>query len=62
MNVTKIAIVKQKYAQDIVYAHTDLPEAIAFGGNLTLRFDCAKDTGEKYVRDNFGIEPKVIES
>lgn len=61
----KEAMVILSSACDKVYLETDLP--CPFVKNflpkqppLTIQFDTTYDTGVQYVRDNFGLDPEVI--
>lgn len=50
---------------DKIYLNTDLTcpynkEALESQPSLTLNFDATYNTGAEYVRNNFNIEPEII--
>lgn len=46
---------------DTIMIETSLPRAtFPFDGTQTLKMEAARGTAVQYVKDNFGIEPKVI--
>lgn len=54
--ITKIIVLKTN-ATDKVILFTDLPPAVwPFKEETCLQFEVAKDKGEQYVKDNFGLE------
>lgn len=61
MNIIKISIL-ERAGTDIVYVYTDLPTTFPAwdDGNLVMQFETAKGHGEKYVRENFNIEPEFV--
>lgn len=55
------AVIKRDNGPDVVFLYTDLPNPEwPYNGNLMVRFNTAKGTGEKYVKDNFKIQPKLV--
>ena len=62
MNVKTITIVKSPTGADKVYLETDLPESsFPWKGNLSVRFEVSKGSGEKYVGTHFPDVPvKVV--
>ena len=62
LNIAK-ATVLQGVGPDIVYIHTDLPHPFVAEVStqpLTLKFEVLSESGVEYVRNNFGIEPEVL--
>ena len=60
-NVVKITVVENS-GTDCVIIETDLPSSMPFWGEpLMFKFPAEHGTGAQYVRDNFHIEPDVIE-
>lgn len=50
------------YGVDVVYIVTnDFENPIwPFDGNLTMKFDAARNSGVEYVRRHFNMEPEII--
>jgi len=51
---------------DQISLHTDqpcpfVPECLPEQPNLVVQFEASRGRGVEYVRENFGIEPKVIQ-
>lgn len=64
MKLTKAMVILSS-ACDKVIVETELPcpFVVAFAPNqqpLSLMFDATYDTGVQYVRDNFGLEPEIV--
>jgi hypothetical protein len=64
MQITiKSATVVMSAGTDLVILETDLPPAVwPFEHQPSPRFEVAKGFGEQYVKDNFGLEPEVIDT
>lgn len=67
IEVDSATVLLQRNGTDIVFLKTSLPcpfpeEAISSQPSLQMKFDTTQGTGIKYVKDNFGIEPEVIDA
>lgn len=64
LNIRKVTVVTRELGTDIITVWTTLPPGCPGldPTDASLTMDAAKGTGVQYVRDNFGIEPEVIES
>lgn len=64
MNFTKATIIKLSGNCDRVYMTTDIPTPFPKTletGFLKVQFDTPENAGEKFVVDNFGIVPDVVD-
>jgi hypothetical protein len=63
LEVDSITVVVS-HGTDTVLINTNLPQGVwpfgKTGGHMSL--EVARGRGAQYVRDNFGIEPKVIKT
>ena len=62
LNITRVTVVEREHGTDLVTVHTDLPPGCP-GLDTTpaiLNMDVVRDGGAEYVRENFGVEPEVI--
>lgn len=65
MNIKKAEVLLTR-GSDKVQLHTDLPcpfvkEALPSQQPLVISFDATYNTGVQYCKDNFGIDPEVID-
>jgi len=63
IKITKINIITNPYAADVVLVRTGLPPTMPKVSNTLcgFRFFCEKDTGKQYCEENFpGIPIEVI--
>lgn len=64
LNVFRVLVLIRGGHTDEVFIDTNLPGSFpkeVDKANLTLRFEVQKGKGIQYVRDNFGIEPEVLD-
>jgi hypothetical protein len=61
MKILKATVILSRVA-DQVLIETDLPSPFGNKYPLSLRFETTYDKGAEYVRNNFGIEPEVIDT
>lgn len=62
IEITNI-IVLETNGTDVVFVHTNLPSPFPSefsSQNLMFKFDVSKGSGAQYVKNNFNIEPEVI--
>lgn len=67
MNILRATVVLNTNVMDSVILYTDMPcpmppEALPSQDPLALLFHAPYDKGAEYVRTNFGIEPRIVNS
>lgn len=65
MNIERATVMMSDNSCDLVFIKTDLPcpfvvESEPSQSPLVLEFSTTCNTGIDYVRENFGVEPDVI--
>lgn len=64
LHIKEIIVTRLEHGTDLITISTDLPSPFPEGVSnpyLILKFEALRRSGEEYVRENFGIEPKVID-
>ena len=61
LNIKKISVLINFQFADVVQVYTDMPSPFPnYKGCLSFSFQTDQGTGVEYVRDNFGVDPEVI--
>ena len=62
IKIKRVIVLVREHGMDKVVIHTsNLPPTVyPYDQPGSLVMDVAKDAGEQYVKDNFGVNPEVI--
>lgn len=62
MEIKKIQILIRKNCTDVVFVHTGFPTPFPHftDENMMMKFEVQRGNGINYVRENFKIEPEII--
>lgn len=64
LNIKRIVVFRNTHGTDRIYLYTDLPSPFPPGvadQSPAFQTDTVRGGGEQYVRDNFGVEPEVVD-
>ena len=63
LKVESVLVFRSNHGPDKVFVETSFPNPIVDSPvkeNLSFTFIATRNTGEKYVREHFGIEPELV--
>lgn len=61
LNVIEIVVVRDQYGPDTIFIDVDLPDpCFPFSDHVMIKMSAGQGTGADYVRNRFGIEPRIV--